>query len=661
MEEQVRSKFKSTVHFCRSAGTKEFFLVVSFSSASFSLTAEAVGVVLQCCIGGLAHGFNVIQLGKRSFRFSVASNHVGHFIYALKDRIWPNFVCHFRLFKPYVDYSWDESYWHSDNEIADISARSPLAIKSPLNFLKHSAHLDSSGDLELAKFGFSRDQYLSCQPEKVNSNVDSIIFGLSGEVIFGSFQFPKAQPEIKVIGKQFLGSNFKLSYWQTIPDSKLYEILDLWQAGYADPAIMSALKISSVPTKDFIYSALNRCSDCFRLGHVDIDCPGTTCKQCISLGYTCNLHDRVSGDNLFCKKCLASGHLHVSCMVGLRCKVCGLLGYMGWQCNSGKRPRAVWRKKVANFQAVSVVQQQSPTQYMGQQNFRNRTSVKSDLQGQVGKQIWVVKQNKWNGEQSYLHPPKTSMVIQEDDGLLNFLWTISFGRYTRCIAGPDEQDTFNTQLPLNLLALYISVVDSIVQAHANATAPPGHEPSFLLNFTEGITIPIDIWSEFATVLTVNNSNGEGDETFAPLLICTQEENVLPSMVEVMEDEDTCLSEHIDAHNLPAVARIAKRKKVVPKIDPTLLRRSNRANKYDGFKAPSMAEGKTTKSKVKPRHIPAAPNQGNTTSAVLKPVPPPTPIPTLQHIGSVHCGIPAEDLSAAKLSASKEKASSSSSN
>lgn len=62
--DQVRSRFGSTVHFSPSRDTKEFFLVVSFSSVSFPLSVDSVGLVLQCCIGGSALGFNVQQLGK---------------------------------------------------------------------------------------------------------------------------------------------------------------------------------------------------------------------------------------------------------------------------------------------------------------------------------------------------------------------------------------------------------------------------------------------------------------------------------------------------------------------------------------------------------------------------------------------------------------------
>ena len=99
VEDQVRRRFGSTVHFSPSPTAKEFFLVVSFSSASFPLSEESVGLALQSCIGGDRLGFKVFRLSDRRFRFSLASSKVGHLIYSLKDHIWPYFVCHFALFR----------------------------------------------------------------------------------------------------------------------------------------------------------------------------------------------------------------------------------------------------------------------------------------------------------------------------------------------------------------------------------------------------------------------------------------------------------------------------------------------------------------------------------------------------------------------------------
>ena len=124
IEAQVRRRFGSSVHFSSPSRSKEFFLVVSFSSASFPLSEESVGLALQSCIGGISAGFKVYKLSDRRFRFSVASNHVGHFIYGLRDRIWPDFVCHFSLFRGVVSGSHvrgDSSTWHAAAEELDLS------------------------------------------------------------------------------------------------------------------------------------------------------------------------------------------------------------------------------------------------------------------------------------------------------------------------------------------------------------------------------------------------------------------------------------------------------------------------------------------------------------------------------------------------------------
>ena len=131
--DQVRRWFGETVHFSPSRPTKEFFLVVSFSLASFPLFEDSVCVALQCCIGSHHKGFKVSKINERSFRFSVAGNKVGHFIYRLKDRIWLDFVCHFHLFNGhFARFYHFNSLWHADEELKDISARKPIAIKSNL-------------------------------------------------------------------------------------------------------------------------------------------------------------------------------------------------------------------------------------------------------------------------------------------------------------------------------------------------------------------------------------------------------------------------------------------------------------------------------------------------------------------------------------------------
>ena len=115
LAKQVRLKFGTMVHFSSPRSGKVFYLVVSFSLASFSLNEDSVGIALQCCLGGLSSGFSARKLLTRTFRFSVANNKVGHFIYGLKDRVWPDFVCHFHLFKGCFAQAIHHDYhWHAD-------------------------------------------------------------------------------------------------------------------------------------------------------------------------------------------------------------------------------------------------------------------------------------------------------------------------------------------------------------------------------------------------------------------------------------------------------------------------------------------------------------------------------------------------------------------
>lgn len=246
----MRTRFGSTVHFSPNDSSKEFFLVVSFSSACFPLSVESVGIALQCCLGGSALGFRVKHLAGRQFCFSVASNRVGHFIYGLKDRIWPDFVCHFNLFR---QAAWEftplDLHWHADKEIVEVSARSPLAIKSNLSFLKHSRNTVNSSALELAKFGLTNSTLTTSNPvPKCNSGSSVIDHAQDSTnscfVKVGSFDpFPipnsNVQEEI-VFGKVhaaftarpsmdmpiFQGINFKNNYWESIPDFILLHILD---------------------------------------------------------------------------------------------------------------------------------------------------------------------------------------------------------------------------------------------------------------------------------------------------------------------------------------------------------------------------------------------------------------------------------------------------
>jgi hypothetical protein len=90
----------------------------------------------------------------------VASNKVGHFIYGLKARIWPDFICHFSLFRgihPSVSGFHHDQPWKNSDQDVVLAQRSPTKINPKLRVLQESARNDLSvtSAVELAKFGFN--------------------------------------------------------------------------------------------------------------------------------------------------------------------------------------------------------------------------------------------------------------------------------------------------------------------------------------------------------------------------------------------------------------------------------------------------------------------------------------------------------------------------
>ena len=137
--------------------------------------------------------------------------------------------------------------------------------------------------------------------------------------------------------------------------------------------------------------------------------------------------------------------------------------------------------------------------------------------------------------------------------------------------------------------------------------------------------------------------------------------VLPT--KTSPDEAPLLMPDEGSSSMPATATTLKQRKgkMLAPVDTATLRRSNRTNKYDGFQVSATSETRLVKSKVKPRVVPAAltisedANSAATTPAVpntndaLPDVPTPTPISTLQAIGTDLCAVPAEELTASALS------------
>jgi hypothetical protein len=95
------------------------------------------------------------------FRFSVASNKLGYFIYGLQDRVWPDFVCHFSLYCGVQSHVKGlmmptSEAWSTHDHIAEVVQRSPTRLNPNLKVMSDSAARDlGSSANELAKFGFS--------------------------------------------------------------------------------------------------------------------------------------------------------------------------------------------------------------------------------------------------------------------------------------------------------------------------------------------------------------------------------------------------------------------------------------------------------------------------------------------------------------------------
>ena len=96
------------------------------------------------------------------------------------------------------------------------------------------------------------------------------------------------------------------------------------------------------------------------------------------------------------------------------------------------------------------------------------------------------------------------------------------------------------------------------------------------------------------------------------------------------------------------------------LDTVLLRRSARANKYDGFRVPPVSDKRAATSKVKPRKDPSlhglaisSPPSVGRHDKVSDAIPPPTSIHAIQSIGTNMCGVHPSQLSEDKLLATQE--------
>lgn len=337
---EVRRHFGSTVHFSSSASSKEFFLVVSFSSASFSLSEESVGVALQCCIGGDRNGFCVFQLSDHHFHFLVASSLVGHFVYRLRDRIWLDFICHFSLFRGVhpsllgLTRSHDNG-WCSSEQDGVIAQHSPTLMSSSLSFLKASVAADHSlaSSSVPAKFGF----HARSSVQATNSNMADSPTSSSSRLRFGYFSDPFCLAIVVLSSRRFVGINFVDKLCSSLSRETLEHLEDLRDAQYSDMDIMQVLGLRVIPPKDLVFSYLGRCYLCGLENHLADSCPGV-CNAYQREGYKCSVYSSAALAVISCRHCslcLGASHSAWRCLVGLRCRNCLNLGHWAFSCFRG--------------------------------------------------------------------------------------------------------------------------------------------------------------------------------------------------------------------------------------------------------------------------------------------------------------------------------------
>jgi hypothetical protein len=348
-----------------------------------------VGVVLQCCLGGDRIKFNVCQLSDHRFHFSVASNRVGHFIYGFRDRVWPDFVCHFSLFhgdsKALLNKVDDAAACWNPLGVWKVKAKAPssITIKPNLDVLMKSAALDGSS---LGGFHHSESSS-SCKvlrPILAKGASDPDLFRC-GDL---SFNFSNSKlltlnASVSSDKPRFVGAHFWNNCESFSGNNELLEkVLDLREANYQEEQIEKSLNLFGMPDNETIFSLIGKCHSCNFRGHIARDCPSLKlggplgfrndstlsgpmrcCFCCLELGHLV----RNCPNKIRCVGCFGWGHKAKFCEVNplcgfcsclghrveacprIICSVCNAVGYYGHRCPREK----IWVKKATNHTVIS--------------------------------------------------------------------------------------------------------------------------------------------------------------------------------------------------------------------------------------------------------------------------------------------------------------------
>jgi hypothetical protein len=411
--------------------------VAHFRSASFDLDEESVGLALQCCLGGDMHGFQVVRLSDHWFRFSVASNLVGHFIYRLESRIWPDFHITFHLFhgdpsssvfrdisRSVVDQSegWTSPHGRGAKQKSDVpqsiaepavNALNSVRFTPDLGFLKQSAELENSKVVA--------SNSLRRSPELVTS---------ADVLRLGCFEFPISRAKSSVNGRffgravQILNSPYPWPDFSTESAPMLEVLRDLRTANYSDDQIKSATDISFLPEIGSsqvacplclgpgFYCHQNglvcviglRCRYCTKKGHIMRDCP-VFCSEfgqkiSVSEGGSMLQHVSVPGSekyqnaplkdsvdshsSLVCPRCLMVGHVLTKCTNRICCLRCKEEGHVRATC----KQKFVWKVKHKQISPADLTPP-APLAYSSEQDTPNKIILKRRCSCRTGFGSWL--------------------------------------------------------------------------------------------------------------------------------------------------------------------------------------------------------------------------------------------------------------------------------
>lgn len=467
--------------------------------------------------------------------------------------------------------------------------------------------------------------------------------------------------------------------WNDIEEDILYHILDARQAKYVDSEIMTTFNLTSVPSTDFIHSKLGRCQTCFAIGHTADKSPEIPCLRCHQLEDICDSCRKYETPESthypgICTCCNSLTHEIWLCLARLLCVRCGFLGHLGHECNlgRGRKRRYVWRKSQINPNAVNKQIRRKqiwvPKQKLSPPNPNKSANliVPPGLPSYIAATADDFVNSRPNTEyQLYrAEDARQTVLIMDTPLFMYFLGQVVKQTYTPRMA---YEPGFNHNVgdlqyfPVNPLRILSQMMHAVAKA-TEEFIPILRDPidPVLEAINSGLFIDIAAWRPIALALHFLFDNDDtmtwlcadgfspcGPEPLGqPTTNTANMSEMAQPQIETHTSElpltladSNCLETRGDTTNQLSLLGTVAEKNWTKLTDSEIrggahvgtsnLRRSSRANKYDGFKVDHPTDRKKAISKVKPRVIPSVAPAVKTSTALLAPKPVADAQPTSQ--------------------------------